>query len=161
MRDLIRVGLVVIAAAASAVALAQVATPAKSAADAQAAIEARQQIFKDIKKANEPLGAMLRGQREFDAAVVTAGATQIQALSVKIPDAFTVDTHQFKDTKTNALDGIWSALSDFKAKADALNTAAANVIEVAKGGDKAAMRQAVIDMSKKCGSCHDSFKAKT
>ena len=159
-----QVGVVVAAAAMSAVALAQTAAPAKSAADAKTAIEARQQHFKDIKKVYEPLGAMLKpisnGGKDFDAAVVATNAARLQDMAKTIPTRFDVDTRQFKDTKTDARDAVWASAPDFKAKADAMATAAAAAASVAKGGDAAATKMAIRDIGKSCGACHDNFKAK-
>ncbi|MEY2855591.1 MAG: Cytochrome, partial [Pseudomonadota bacterium] len=109
-------------------------TVAKSAAEAQKAIEARQQVFKDMKKANDVMSAMLKNQREFDAALVATSAAQIQELVGKIPAAFLVDTRQFPDIKTVARENIWSSQADFKAKSEDTAKAAANVVAVAKGG---------------------------
>jgi len=159
MKRLNRMGLVVAVTAISAVAMAQTAvTPAKSAAEAKTAIEARQSLFKDVKKAFDPMTAMLKRQREFDAALIATNAEQIQALAQKMPAAFAVDTRQFKDTKHEAQDGIWTSQADFKLKADALAKAAENLAAVAKGGDKAATTKAIADTGKSCGACHDSYK---
>lgn len=159
MKRALQVGVVALAAVA-AVAVAQGAGPAKSAAEAKAAIEARQKIFEDIKKANEPLAAMLRGKAEIDPAVVTASAKALQELTQKIPPAFAVDTRQFKDTKTEAGDNIWASLADFKTKSDNTANLAGQLVTVASGGDKGAIRKAIIEMSKSCGNCHDSYKVK-
>jgi cytochrome c556 len=160
MKYLHRIALVTAVAAISAAAVAQTVTKATSAAEAQKAIEARQQIYKEIKKANDPVAAMLRGQAEFDTAVVGASAARIQQLAGQIPAAFTLDTHEFKDIKTAARDAIWAGPAAFKTKAEDLAKAAGNVVTVAKGGDKAATRMAVVEMSKTCGSCHDDYKIK-
>lgn len=161
MKRLNRLGWVVVAVTASAVAMAQVAIrPAKSAAEAKAAIEARQGLFKDIKKAYEPMIAMMKNQQPFDAAVIATNATRIQELSAKIPEMFAVDTHEFKDTKNEAQDRVWLSQVEFKAKTDATVQAAANLAATAKTGDKAATLKAIPAMGKTCGGCHDIFKFK-
>ncbi len=161
MKRLLHIGLVTAAATVSAFAWAQAAGPAKSAADAKTAIEARQAVFKEIKKAYEPMTDVLKGKREFDAALFVTNATRIQELAGQIPAKFAVDTRQFKDTKTDALDGIWNSQADFKAKADALATGAANLAAAAKTGDKGATMKAVPAMGKTCGACHDNYKFKS
>jgi len=162
MNAAFRFGSVAALAIISAVAISQNAvTPAKSAADAKKAIEARQALFEDIKKANAPLAAMLKREREFDAAVVATNAAQLQTLLTKIPAAFAVDTHAFKDTKTQARDNIWAGPADFKAKADDTAKAAGALVEAAKTGDKGATLKAMGAMGKSCGSCHDNYKDKT
>jgi cytochrome c556 len=161
MKRLNRLGWVVVAVSASALAVAQVAIkPAKSAAEAKTAIEARQAVFKDIKKAYEPMIAMMKNQQPFDAAIIATNAARIQELSAKIPEAFAVDTREFKDTKTEALDRVWLSQVEFKAKTDATVQAAANLAAVAKSGDRAATMKAIPAMGKTCGGCHDIFKFK-
>jgi cytochrome c556 len=156
-----QMGAVAALATFSVFALAQgVGGPANSAADAKTAIQSRQKIFEEIKKANAPLGDMLRGKREIDPAIVATSAKQLQELSAKIPSAFEVDTRQFKDTKTEAGDNIWPSFADFKTKADTTANLAGTLVTVANGGDKNATRKAIIDMSKSCGNCHDSYKTK-
>lgn len=151
----------VAAVAVSAIAVAQNAgTVAKTADEAKITIEARQSVFKDIKKAMDPMSAMLRRQREIDTAVVATNAEQIKALAQKIPAQFAVNTHAFKPVKTLAREGIWTSQADFKTKADALVNASLNLAIVAKGGDKGATLKAIADMGKTCGGCHDNYKDK-
>lgn len=156
-----RIGLIAAAAVISAAAVAQTAAPAKSAADAKTAIEARQQHFETIKKAFEPLGAMLKRQKPVDAGVIATNAAKLQTLANEIPAKFNVDTRAFKDTKTDARDAIWASAADFKAKSDGMASAAANAATVAKSGDAAGTMKALADLGKSCGACHDSFKTKT
>ncbi len=148
-------------ATASIVALAQGAlTVPKSAAEAASVIDARKNHFKDIKKAYDPMIAMMKRQREIDPAVVATSAAQIQDLSAKIPALFTIDTRQYKDIKTESQDSIWTNQADFKAKSDALSVAAANAATVAKGDDKGASMKAFSGIGKACAGCHDSYKFK-
>jgi cytochrome c556 len=159
MNKAFRVGSIIAVTAISVVAVAQNAvTPAKDAAEATKVIEARQKIFEDMKKAQEPIAAIMKRQRELDPAVVATSAKRIQELGGKIPAAFAVDTRKFPDIKTQARENIWAGPADFKAKADALVTAAGELATVAAGGDKAATMKAMIAMSKTCGSCHDNYK---
>ena len=160
MQKLGGMALALSAAAVSALALAQAGGVAKTEAEAKTAIEARQQIFKDIKKSNEPLQDMLKNKRETDPAVIKASAGELQKLAPKIPPAFALDTRAFKDIKTRAQDGIWSSQADFAAKADAFAKAAANVAAVADSGDKGAIKKAIADMGKSCGACHDNYQVK-
>jgi cytochrome c556 len=162
MKYRIPVGL--IAATAFSVAMAQTAAPTVSAAAAKAAIEARQAHFESLKKAYEPLGAMLksvdRGGKEVDPAAVVAAAPKLVDLANAIPGKFAVDTRGFKDVKTDARDAIWIGATEFKAKVDALAAAVTAAAGIAKSGDKAATKKAIADIGKTCGACHDSYKAK-
>jgi cytochrome c556 len=162
MKGFYRIGVMAALATVSAVAMSQGAGgPPSPEAQAKAAIETRQGLFKIIANQNGPLGAMTRGQREVDTALVTQRMERIKMLSEIIPEVFTLDTRAYKDTKTAALDGIWTSQADFKAKAEALGKAADAVLAVSKTGDKDATAKAMRDnIGKSCGGCHDNFRAK-
>jgi cytochrome c556 len=160
MKRLYRIGVMAALATASAVALSQGAGPPNPEAQAKAAIETRQGLFKLISNQFGPIGGMLRNQREFDAALVAKNAGRVATLADMIPELFMNDTRQFKTTKTAALDGIWASQADFKAKADGLAKAAGAVADAAKTGDKAATLKAAAEIGKACGACHDNYRAK-
>ncbi|MBK9253238.1 MAG: cytochrome c [Proteobacteria bacterium] len=162
MKGLYRIGVMAALATVSAVALSQGAGgPPSPEAQAKAAIETRQGLFKVIANQNGPIGAMLRNQREVDTALVTQRMERIKVLSEMIPEVFAMDTRQFKDIKTAALDGIWNSQADFKAKAEALGKAADTVLAVSKTGDKEATLKALREnIGKGCSGCHDSYRAK-
>ncbi|MET0280095.1 MAG: cytochrome c [Steroidobacteraceae bacterium] len=158
MKRLTQIGWVAAATAVSVLAVAQTAVVAKSAAEAKTAIDARQNLFKDIKKTYEPLGAMLKRQRELEPALIATNATQLQEMAGKIAASYAVDTRGFKDIKTSARDGIWTSQADFKAKADEFVKAAAAAAAAAKGEDKGAILKSVAGIGKTCGGCHDSYR---
>ena len=128
-----------------------------SAAD-QKAIEARQQLFKDIDKSFKPVGEMLKRKMPYDAAAVEKAAAEIDVLAKKIPDAFTVDTRKATDVKTKARDNIWTSLPDFKARSEELVKALAGLSAAAKSGDEKAFRPAAVAVGKACSGCHDNYK---
>jgi cytochrome c556 len=160
MNRLHRIGLFTALVALCAVAGVQAATEAASEAEAAKAIKARQAVLKQINDLNEPMGKILKRQTPMDPAVVATNAARIQELAARLPEVFAIDTRGFTGTKTAALDGIWNSQADFKAKADALVTAADGLAAAAKTGDKAKVQAAAGDMGKACGACHDNFRAK-
>jgi cytochrome c556 len=162
MKGFYRIGVMAALATVSAVALSQGAGgPPSPEAQAKSAIETRQGLFKVIANQNGPMGAMMRGQREVDTALVTQRMERIKVLSEIIPEVFALDTRQYKDTKTAALDGIWNSQADFKSKAEALGKAADAVLAVSKTGDKEATAKALRDnIGKGCSGCHDNYRAK-
>ncbi|MET0280453.1 MAG: cytochrome c [Steroidobacteraceae bacterium] len=159
MNRLSRIGAAATLAAVSALAFSQGGPPTPEAQN-KSAIEARQGLFKLLANQNGPIGGMQRNTVPFDAAIVARNAARIQVLAGMIPELFTRDTHEFKDVKSTAMDNIWTSQADFKTKSDALVTAAGNLAEAAKGGDKATTLKAAAEVGKACGSCHDSFRAK-
>jgi cytochrome c556 len=104
---------------------------------------------------------VLKNKRQFDAAEFQTNAAKLKELAALIPGKYTVDTRQFKDTKTESLDNIWTSLADFKAKADAMGTAAGALADAAKTGDRAASMKAVPALGKTCGGCHDNYRLKS
>lgn len=160
MKNAIRTVLSAATVAASFAVLAQDGgAPARSAAEAQKAVDARIEHFKLIKKTYEPLTDMLKNKREFDAALIESGAKQLQVQAGQIPAMYKVDTRGFKDIKTEARDAVWIAAADFKVRADAMGKAAGSLAAIAPGGDKGATRKAIAELGKTCGACHDNYKA--
>lgn len=125
---------------------------------AQSAIETRQAVFKLLGWNMGPLGGMLRGNVDFDAAVVETNMSRIASLGPMIPDLFASDTSEFDSLETEALDNIWTNMDDFADKASALVDAANAAVETAAGGDDRATRQAIAAVGQACGSCHDDFR---
>lgn len=160
MNRLTRIGVTTVLAAVSAVAAAQAVTKAANQAEADKAIQARQDIFKQINDLNRPMGPMMRpGGAAIDTALVSTNAAKIAELAAKIPEVYLVDTRGFTATKTRALDGIWNSQADFKSKADGLVSAANAAVAAAKAGDEAGTRTALQGMGRACGACHDPYRA--
>lgn len=137
------------------------AAPAKDKAEAQAAIDARVAHFKEMGKAMEPIGNMLRKKQPYDAATVQQSAAKIAELAEKIPGLYEVDTRQFKDIKTEALDGIWTGQADYKAKAADLAKVATALSEASKGaGNASSFTRDAAAVGKACSSCHDAYRYK-
>jgi len=158
VRSGVKFGAVSILALACTASLAQNA-PATPEQKAQAAVDLRQSVFKLIGYSFEPVGAMLKRQRPFDADLAQKSAARIEMLAPMIGEAFATDTRQFK-VETKAREGIWTNKSDFDAKNNDLIKAAANLTTAAKSGDQKAFTQAAAAVGKACGACHDSFRDK-
>jgi cytochrome c556 len=159
MKSLISLAL----AAALSVAVANAAAPAAPPSPedvAKGQIETRQGLFKVIGATWGPVGGMMRGTSEFNAAAVAKAATRLSQLAPIIPDLFVGDTRKFTQFKSTSLDGIWNSQADFKAKADDLAKAATELATVAATGDKANTLKAAGAIGKACGACHDSYRAK-
>jgi len=90
---------------------------------AQAAVDTRQGLQKVMGFEMAPLGAMLKNQQPYDAALVAKKAEAIAHLASLQPDIFATDTRKF-NLKTKAREGIWTNKSDFDAKSNDLVKAA-------------------------------------
>jgi len=151
--------LVMCSAVAVSTVLAQDA-PQSPEQQAQAAVDTRQGLQKVMGFQMAPLGAMLKNQQPYDAAVVAKKAEAIANLASLQPDIFAVDTRKFT-LKTKAREGIWTNKSDFDAKSNDLVKAAQNAAMVAKaGGDKDALKKALFGIGHGCSGCHDNFRDK-
>jgi len=148
------VAIAAVVASASVPSLAQAPSPEDR---AKTAVDTRQSVFKLLGWNMGPLGGMLRNQVPFDAATAKTAGENMSALGKMIPALFEMDTREF-DVKTEALDGIWGAKGDFDKKAMALVTAADNLVKVADSGNEGAVKGAMAQVGKACGSCHDDFR---
>jgi cytochrome c556 len=122
------------------------------------AIEARQQLFKQIDEAFKPVGEMVKRKQPYDAKTVQDSAAKLKTLAPKIPDAFTVDTHTVTGVKTKARENIWTNMPDFKQKADALVKSLDGLAAAGAAGDEKALRPAFAAVGKACSACHDNYK---
>ena len=134
------------------------ADSATSLKHAEKATENRQAVFSLLGTNMGPLGAMAKGKLPMDAATIEKNALRINQLSLMIADYNRTDTSAFK-VKTEALNKIWQEPEAFAKRIDALTKASADLQSVANSGDESAIKQAISNVGKSCGGCHDDFKA--
>jgi len=119
------------------------------------AIEYRQAALSLIGYNFGDMGEMLKGKKPFDAAVFSARADNVAALS-KIPhEGFIVGSDK---GDTEALAKIWSEKADFDSKMTAFQDNAAALAVAAKSSDKNNIKQAFSNTGKSCKGCHDEYK---
>lgn len=126
---------------------------------AQTAVKVRQGLFEVQSFSFAPAAAMLKPGSHFDPMVAETAAKRIEMTSSLIPDVFKFDTRKFM-VNTKAREDIWSNMSDFTQKAQALNMAAQNLAMVAMSGDRSQTVRAIGMVGKACGNCHDQFRNK-
>jgi cytochrome c556 len=138
------------ALSSAALAHAQDADPKKE------AIEYRQGAMKIVGWNFKPMGAMVKGDKAFDAKEFARRAKDIAAVSsIDILAGFPEDT----DGKgSKAKPEIWMKWDDFKTKMGDMEREMAKLAEVAKGGDQGAIKKQFGDTAKTCKSCHDDYK---
>jgi cytochrome c556 len=102
------------------------------------------------------MGAMVKGERPFDAKAFAAHAKDLAAVSsVSILAGFPEDT----DGKgSKAKPEIWMKWDDFKDKMGVMQRELAKLNEVAAGGDQAAIKKQFGEAGKTCKGCHDDYK---
>ena len=149
---------VLLAAAAVALgslALAQ-APPADKPAHPQAKMtgpaKQRHEAMEQVNDAMKVLGAMAKGQRKFDPAVVKAEASTIQQ---RLEKAATLFPPGSDEGETKARPEIWSDRATFeRLMKDAQQ--AAHALQAVQ--DEAAYRPALGALGKNCKDCHDKFR---
>lgn len=134
------------------------AAEASSEKQARTALKFRQSLFQLIRSNMGDLGAMAKGHKPFDAAVMEKNGMRLEQLSLMIEDYMALDTRKY-DIETEALDKIWEDKEEFAKKVQALTRAASKLQLAAKAGDESAFRPAIGAVGKTCKGCHDNFKA--
>jgi cytochrome c556 len=98
----------------------------------------------DIMKEQLPLGGNIAGHAE-----------EIHSSAMLIASAF---KKQVTEGMTDAKADLWKDYKEFEEKAGALEKASAHLASVAKGGDMAAVGDAVKAVGKACGDCHKEYR---
>ncbi len=65
-----------------------------------------------------------------------------------------------KGVKSAALPAIWAEPAKFKQAVDQFQTAVTALVTASKSGNEGAVKAAIGDVGKACGSCHDNFREK-
>jgi cytochrome c556 len=105
-----------------------------------------------------PIGAMMRGDRPFDAAVVARNAGYLEVLSKMPAEGFQPSTKDEKATK--AKPEVWADKAKFDKAMENMQGEVAKLAQVAKGGDQGAIKTQFGATGKACAACHDDFRAK-
>lgn len=142
-----------IALAAAAVAIFGVGA-AVAAGEPQAV---RQEMMKQVGGAVGALGAIAKGEKPYDAAVVKASLTKLSEVGKAFPDQFPAGSETGMDTEASPK--IWENMADFKAKSAALATAADTQL-ASMPADQAGVGAAMKAIGGTCGDCHQSYRLK-
>jgi cytochrome c556 len=106
------------------------------------------------------LGAMAKGERDFDAGAAGLAAGNLAAISATfMPDAWLPGSDNESMKGTAALPAMWEAKpEEVGAKAKALSDAAATLAGAA--GTLEGLRGAIGPVGQACGGCHKPYRAK-
>lgn len=117
----------------------------------------RQEMMKQVGGAMGAIGAMVKGEKPFDAAVVKASLTTMADVAKVFPDQFPDGSELGFDSEASPK--IWDDKDGFKAKAKALETAALAQLD-ALPADQAALGATMKAVGSTCGACHETFRLK-
>ena len=124
---------------------------------AAAAVNQRKALFQTIVYNLRPIGAMAQGA-PFDAEVAERNARRIAVMATMIPEMLAVDTSDFDNIETTALDSIWDNQDDIATKAQALIDNANAFADAASTGDFGQAMGAFRAFGGSCGNCHDTYR---
>ena len=120
------------------------------------AIKYRKAVMTLVGANFKPMGAMMKGDIPFDAAVFARRAQDLAAVShVDVLRGFPEDS---EGDGSKAKGEIWLDWSDFKAKLGDMQKATTTLAQVAQGGDLAAIKEQFGITAKTCKSCHKQYK---
>ncbi|MCF6231913.1 MAG: cytochrome c [Rhodobacteraceae bacterium] len=107
------------------------------------------------------LGAMAKGDREFDAEAANLAAGNLAAISaVWMPETWIPGSDNQSAKGTDALPALWTDdPAKVGAKSQALVEASAALAKVS--GTLDGLRGAIGPVGKSCGSCHEAYRAKS
>lgn len=124
---------------------------------AEKAAETRQAVLKIVGWNVTPMGAMGRDLIPWDQALFARNAQRIAWTITMLPDAFRADTRGH-ELETEALPVIWENFERFEELAGNARRSAQRLAEIAAGGDEAASRRALSELTDNCRACHDEFR---
>lgn len=142
----------------SAAALLALATAVASvqAAKVEDAVYYRQGVMNVFSWNAGQMAAMAKGDVPFDLAAFQGYAADLAAAaSLNLLPGFPEDS---ATDESDAKDEIWLNWSDFEARLQDLRTESAKLVEVAKGGDEAALKTQLDATRRACKACHDDYK---
>lgn len=119
--------------------------------------EVRQALMKKVGGSMGALAAIAKGEKPYDAAVVTASLTAISESAKAFPDQFPAGSETGMETEASPK--IWESMDDFKAKSTKL-AADADAALAQLPADQAGVGAALGVIGKSCGDCHQTYRLK-
>lgn len=105
------------------------------------------------------LGAMAKGEAEYDAEAATRAATNlVLAASIHQPQAWAPGSDNSAVEGTRALPALWQNFPDVGEKSAEL-LAAAEAMQAVAGDGRQAVGGAIGRLGRACGACHDDYRA--
>ena len=104
------------------------------------------------------LGGMAQGAIPYDAEIATSAAQNLVNLAGINQNRYWPEGTSSEDMEeSHALPALWDNMADYEAKHDALDQAAAALLQAA-GTDQATLAAAMGAVGQACGACHESYR---
>ncbi len=113
-------------------------------------------MMKKIGGAAGALGAIAKGDKPYDAAIVKTSLTTIAETAKAFPDQFGPNSDK-TDAEVNPK--LWDNFDDFKAKAAKLSGDAETALAQLPA-DQAGVGAALKTLGADCGACHQAYRVK-
>lgn len=146
--------------AAGSCALAQTAAPAAP-GQARAQVEERRAVFKLIGANFRPLGAVLKGDAQYDATDAKKRIDRLVFLSGLLPEVFP-ESSNVGEPDSKAKPDVWSKRAEFDAAIKKFQTdlAALQTVNDRDPSGGAGFKTALGSVAQNCKACHDDYKLK-
>ena len=116
----------------------------------------RMEAMKEISEGMKAIGAMVKGEKEFDGVAVESAARMIAEHGKHMPHMFPEGT---LDKPTEALPVIWTRWDDFTGLAKRMETASLALAEAARTASSAQdIVPPLSEVGKTCKACHQDFR---
>jgi cytochrome c556 len=128
---------------------------------ARQAVDERKAVYKLIGANFRPIGNILKGTTQYDAATVQKSIDRVVFLSGLLDEAFP-DNSNLGDPETKAKPDIWVNRADFdkKEKDFQAHVLAFQKVNETEKGTTDAFKTAANAVAQDCKACHDDFRVK-
>lgn len=124
----------------------------------QQAVNARQSHMQLYAFNLGALGGMAQGSIPYDAEIATAAAQNLVNLAGINQNRYWLEGTSSEDMEeSHALPALWEDRAGYEAKHEALDQAAAALLEAA-GTDQATLAAAMGAVGQSCGGCHEAYR---
>ena len=119
-------------------------------------VKQRMDSMKDIAAQMKQIGAMIKGERDYDAGLAASAADAIAQHAGMMPSLFPEGSNE---GPSEALSSIWSDWDGFTQSAGDLESRAVALSDAAKSASRAAeIRAPFAAVGKTCSSCHEDYR---
>ena len=123
---------------------------------AKGVVKERMEMMKGMGDAMKTMGAMFKGQADYDPAAVAEKATYLADHAGKIPDLTPEGSNEHP---SEALPIIWQEWDGYVESSELLATEGAKLVEIANNGaEERAAKIQFAKVSKTCGTCHETYR---
>ncbi|WP_169054307.1 cytochrome c [Nitratireductor sp. XY-223] len=144
------------ATVAAALALTAISGLALAHSGATGIVKQRMEAMKDIAAQMKQIGAMIKGERDYDSAAASLAAGAIVQHAGNMLSLFPEGANE---SPSEALTVIWTDWDGFSESAEELEANAVVLSEVAGNATSAAeIRAAFAAVGKTCSSCHEDYR---